>query len=32
MKFTTHQLVTMTIFSTLWRMVEIRLGSELHAL
>ncbi len=32
MKFTTRELVTLTVFGTLWGVVEISLGSLLHAL
>jgi hypothetical protein len=32
MKFTTRQLVTLAIFGTLWGVVEISLGSLLHAI
>ena len=32
MKFTTRQLVTMAVFGALWGMVEISLGSVLHAI
>ena len=31
MKFTTRQLVTMAVFGALWGIVEISLGSVLHA-
>jgi ABC-type thiamin/hydroxymethylpyrimidine transport system permease subunit len=32
MKFTTRELVTLTVFGTLWGLVEMTLGSLLHAL
>ncbi|PIZ26370.1 MAG: hypothetical protein COY47_00885, partial [Chloroflexi bacterium CG_4_10_14_0_8_um_filter_57_5] len=32
MKFTTRQLVTMAVFGALWGVVEISLGSVLHAI
>jgi len=32
MKFTTRELVTLTVFGTLWGVIEISLGSLLHAL
>src|SRR5512143_1595609 len=32
MKFTTRELVTMAVFGALWGLVEISLGSVLHAI
>ncbi|MGZ6346947.1 MAG: hypothetical protein ACXWNC_05195 [Anaerolineales bacterium] len=32
MKFTTRELVTMAVFGALWGVVEISLGSVLHAI